>query len=492
MVLNATSIADTNYDVDYEFTLKELNKTLTAKGKTNSLVTANFGKLPMGTYTAVVKGKSSTSTDAIEYKVNVTKSNQEVKTKTTMNITSNASIKPTKNPIVLEIYNKNMEKYVKYIDFVESIVTERLDTQIAYNKIQDVKNKYYETDTNTINRLNMELYNGERIGLKNLRSGKDDIVLAAMVTYYAREYAKDSTFVELSKNDNIFEYYLWLSAKQEPVLQDLMYLKDEKDISNYNKLLVTLSLEFMGDYKNAKELYSQISLSSEEAKQYKSIIATIETFINKKEAVQKIDELIKNSPTDEYLRFAILSFFQNNSEEIGNEENVLVKMNGKQKTIKVNGVQIQKMLINNEQLADISFETDSQDLMVSYYYRTSLEEIADKNIAKDIKISLNGKGQVGSTVSLKVEFSGNYEGEVRIALPNSLRLSKVEKDVSEDDKYYIQNNMINYITIYKTKKCKTINLPLVVVNPGKYKFENIVCNVDGKYHISNSINFAIK
>jgi len=492
LVLNATAIADTNFDVNYEFTLKELNKTLTAKGKTNSLVTANFGKLPIGTYTAVIRGKSGTVTDAIEYKISVTKSSQEVKTKTTMNITSNAEIKPTKNPIVLEIYNKNMEKYVKYIDFVESTVTERLDTQIAYNKIQDVKNKYYETDTNTINRLNMELYNGDRIGLKNLRSGKDDIVLAAMVTYYAREYAKDSTFIELGKNDNIFEYYLWLAAKHEPVLQDLMYLKEEKEISNYNKLLVTLSFEFLGDYKNAKELYGTISLSSEEAKQYKSIIAVIETFINKKEAVQKIDNLIKNSPANEYLRFAILSFFQNNSEEIGNEETVLVKMNGKQKTIKVNGVQIQKLLINNEELASISFETDSQNLMVSYYYRTSLEEIADKNIAKDIKISLNGKTQVGSAVNLKVEFSGNYEGEVRIALPNSLRLSKVEKNISEDDKYYIQNNMINYITIYKTKKCKTINLPLVVTNPGKYKFENVVCNVGGIYHISNSIGFSVK
>ena len=493
LVLNATSIADTNYDVDYEFTIKELNKTLTAKGKTNSLVTANFGKLPMGTYTAVIKGKSSTGTDAIEYKVNVTKSIQEVKAKTTMNITSNATIKPTKNPIVLEIYNKNMEKYVKYIDFVESTVTERLDTQIAYNKIQDVKNKYYETsDVSSVNRVNMDIYTGKEKGLKNLRSGKDDIVLTALVTYYAREYGTKIMINELSKNDNIFEYYLWLAAKQEPVLQDLMYLKEEKNISNYNKLLVTLSFEFIGDYKNAKELYNNISLSNEEAKRYKSIIAVIETFINKKEAVQKIDDLIKNSPADEYLRFAIISFFQNNSEEIGNEETVLVKMNGKQKTIKVNGVQIQKLNINNEELADISFETDSQDLMVSYYYRTSLEEISDKNIAKDIKISLNGKTQVGSTVNLKVEFSGNYDGEVRIALPNSLRLSKVEKTLSGDDKYYIQNNMINYITIYKTKKCKTINLPLVVTNPGKYKFENIVCNVEGIYHISNSIGFSVK
>ena len=37
-----------------------------------------------------------------------------------------------------------------------------------------------------------------------------------------------------------------------------------RDIENYNKLLVTLSLEFLGDYQNAKDLYNQIELNSEE------------------------------------------------------------------------------------------------------------------------------------------------------------------------------------------------------------------------------------
>ena len=491
LVLNATAIADTNYDVDYEFTIKELNKTLKAKGKTNSLVTVNFGKLSLGTYTAVIRGKYGEQTDAIEYKVNITKTAQEVKTKSTMNITSNAIIKPTKNPIILEIYNKKMEKNVKYMDFIEGTLTERLDTQIAYNEVQKLKNKYYETDNYSINSINSGIYTGNRIGLKNLRSGKDDLVLAAMVTYYAREYGSNVILGELGKNDNLFEYYLLLAAKQEPVLQDLIYLKEEKDISNYNKLLVILSFEFMGDYKNAKELYSEISLSNEEAKQYKSIIATIETFINKKNAGQIIDELINNSPADEYLRFAILSYFKNNGEEIGNEETVVIKMKDKKKTMSVNGVKIQRFAINNEELADISFETDSDDLMVSYYYQTSLEEISNKNIKKDIKASLSGNMQIGNTVNLKIEFSGDYEGEVKVALPNSLRLSQTQKEYDENSRYYIQNNMIDYITIYKTKKCKTINLALIVVNPGKYKFENIVCNVDETYHISNSINFGV-
>ena len=131
-------------------------------------------------------------------------------------------------------------------------------------------------------------------------------------------------------------------------------------------------------------------------------------------------------------------------------------------------------------------------MKVSYYYQTMLEEISGNNITKDIKISLTGNYKVGSTVKLKIEFNGNYEGDLRIALPNSLRLSKAQDEINENSRYYIQNNMINYLTIYKTKKCQSITLPLTVTNQGSYKFENIVCNVGGKYHISNSLKLNFK
>ena len=492
LVLNATSIAETKYDVEYEFTIKELNKTLTAKGKTNSLVTVNFGKLPLGTYTAIIKGKHGDKQDAIEYKFNVVKTSQEVKTKTTLDINSYTKIKPSKNPIVLEIYNKNMEKYVEYMDFIERTYTERLDTQIAYNEIQSIKNKYYGTEINSVNKLNMIIYQADGGKLRNLRNGTGDLVLTALTTYYSREYTKDNALEELGKDDNIFEYYLCLAAKQEPVLQDLEYLKEENDISNYNKLLITLSYEFMGDYKNAKELYSTISLTDAEAKQYKSIVAIIETFINKDKVTEKIDDVIKNNPADEYIRFAILSFFQNNSNEIGKEETVKIKTPNGEQTEKINGVQIKTITLNNEDLSEISFETESNDMKVSYYYQTMLEEISGNGITKDIKISLTGNYKVGSTVKLKIEFNGNYEGDLRIALPNSLRLSKAQDEINEISRYYIQNNMINYLTIYKTKKCQSITLPLTVTNQGSYKFENIVCNVGGKYHISNSLKLNFK
>jgi len=53
------------------------------------------------------------------------------------------------------------------------------------------------------------------------------------------------------------------------------------------------------------------------------------------------------------------------------------------------------------------------------------------------------------------------------------------------------SNQIDYATFYKTKNCTKMEIPLIVSTEGEYKFENIVCNYNGIYHISNSLDFNI-
>lgn len=487
LVLNATSIADVNYDVEYEFKIKELNKTLTTTGITNSIVTVNFGKLPYGTYTAIITGRHGEMIDTIEYEFDIIESAQEVKAQTTIDITDGIKIEPTKNPIVLEIYNKNLEQYLKYIDFIEKTVTTRLDTQIAYDEIQKIKDKYYGTST-TSNRINILEYRGDTY-LKNLINGEDDIVLSALVSYFTNGYYEKDTGI-FSGVDNLFESYLLAAANEEPVLIDLLRLKEEENISNYNKLIVVLSLEFLGDFPNARELYQTIMLAPEEAEEYKSIVAIIETFISKNEAVSKINELIENKPEDEYLRFAILSFFQNNYAQIEEENEVTILTESSKETVKINGMRVKTLTINNTELNTIKFKTESKDLMVSYYYQTLLDNIEAENISKDMKISINGELKKGNTVKLIVELPSNLEGQVRIALPNSLRLAENYTHKS-GQKYYMQNNQIDYAIFFKQKGCTKMEIPLLVIYEGNYKFENVVSNINGIYHISNSIDLNI-
>ncbi len=490
LVLNATSIAEESYDVEFEFTIEELDRTLTATAKTNSLATVNFGKLEAGNYHILISGKYGDSTDAIEYEVEVVDSAQEVKDKKTVNISEDTEIHPTKNPIVLEIYNKNMEQYIKFIDFIEDTASSRLDTRIAYNEVQNIKNKYYGTD-NSAEYIDLTDYIDDGY-FRNLRNGSNDLVLTALIKYFATDYCEDID-VTLSDDMNLFEYYLYASASNEPVLLDLQYLKEaEDDLDNYNKLLLTLSFEFVGDFQNARDLYDTISLSSEEKEEYGSIIALIDTFINKDNAIDEINEIIENNPSDEYVRFAILSFFENNSVDIENEETVTITSQNLNETITLNGMEIKTYTIYNEDLDTINFETSSQDLMISYYYQSSLEDVEDEYVSEDISIQLYGELEKGNIVTLTIDFDDYSEGYVRIALPNSLRLANNYYTWNiESPQYYLSSNNIDYVVFYKTEDCMTMEISLLVTLEGEYSFENVVFYQDGIYHISNSLDFTV-
>ena len=491
LVLNATSIASEQYNVKYQFTIEELNKTLEAEETTNSITTVNFGKLDYGTYHVVIRGSGNNQEDAITYPINIIESAQEVKKYTKININETPEIKPTKNPIVLEIYNRNMEKYIDYIDFIENTLTERLDTQIAYNEIQKIRTKYYGSSNNQVN-INMAKYRDTKNYtdyLKNLENANTDIVLTALIQYYAKDYISGLNIDPFINDDNnLFEQYLLASANKKTVLTDLLQLKEEKDIENYNKLLVTLSLEFLGDYQNAKDLYNQIELNSEEKEEYKSITAIIETFINKENSSKIIDELIANSPEDEYLRFAILSFFQNNETDISNEEEIKIISSNINETIKLNGMTVKTYVVNNKELDTIKFETNSNDIIVRYYYQTLLENIESENVSEDISIKITGNLKKNSTIYLQINCNDTEAKELRIALPNSLRLANTENLKG----YWIMNNAIDYISVYKQKGYSSIKIPLIVTLDGNYKFENIVNNQNGIYHISNSLDLDIK
>lgn len=379
-----------------------------------------------------------------------------------------------------------MEQYLEYIEFIENTTNIRFDTQIAYNTIQKIKDKYYGT-ISSINSIDIENYKGHSY-LKNLPNGEEDVLLSALVSYYTDGYFEDNAY--FSSTENLFEYYLLAAANKEPVLLDLLYLKEDENISNYGKLLVTLSLEFTGDFQNAKELYSTIKLNKNEEEEYKSIVAIIETFINKKEAQKKINHIIENNPADEYIRFAILSFFQNSLAEMEQTSKVVIKTANTNETIELNGMQVKTITINSEELNTISFETESKELMVSYYYQTLLDNIEEENIVKDIKISIDGELKKGNTVKLLVEFSEEYQGTVRIALPNSLRLAE-NYSYKGNQKYYMQNNQIDYAVFFKQEGSTKMEIPLIVTYEGNYIFENVVCNSNGTYHISNSIDLNI-
>ena len=170
------------------------------------------------------------------------------------------------------------------------------------------------------------------------------------------------------------------------------------------------------------------------------------------------------------MRFAILSFFQNNETDISNEEEIKIISSNINETIKLNGMTVKTYVVNNKELDTIKFETNSNDIIVRYYYQTLLENIESENISEDMSIKIIGNLKKNSTIYLQINCNDTEAKELRIALPNSLRLANTE-------------NLKGY---------SSIKIPLIVTLDGNYKFENIVNNQNGIYHISNSLDLDIK
>ena len=493
LVISATSVSEKINKVDYEFTIEELNKKINKSANSNSIATANFGKLPVGRYTVTIKGTNGVDEDAVQYKFEVVESAQEKTEKKTFNLEENATFTPAKNPITLEIYNEKMKQYIDYIEFVESTLNKRLDTRVTYNIIQNLKSKYYGEDYNGVT-IDIYDYTKDNDRYSNLEEGKSDLILTALTNYFAKDVKMSyiNPLSSLNKDDNVYEYYLYLAANEEPVLKDLKYLEEDEENDNYNKLLLTLSYEFLGDYDSARNIYSKIEFSDSEKQEYASLIAISDTFINKNEAANKINEIIKNNKADEYVRFAVISFLENNSNDINKEESVKITSNTVNETIKLKGLQIKKYTIYDSDLNDIKFESTSKDLMVSYYYQTLLENAENENISKDITIKFDGKIEKENNVNLVINFNklSKESGEIRIALPNSLRLAKENSNYNKG--YFVEYNGIEFLRIYKNENTSSIKIPLLVTLEGNYKFESIVfteSNGNGICHISNSIDF---
>ena len=355
----------------------------------------------------------------------------------------------TKEELEQQIYN--LTDFIKELEVDEEYLKNKYQLICLPLQIKEIKEKEQVLESY---KKKISLFNKREKLLKELQDIEEKSTLKSIVTY--KHYKEN-------EEKRIIEKYA--------MIPDL----DMRTIG-----------DFLAEFDNIK--FEEMTYTSEEKEEYKSITAIIETFINKENSSKIIDELIANSPEDEYLRFAILSFFQNNETDISNEEEIKIISSNINETIKLNGMTVKTYVVNNKELDTIKFETNSNDIIVRYYYQTLLENIESENISEDMSIKIIGNLKKNSTIYLQINCNDTEAKELRIALPNSLRLANTENLKG----YWIMNNAIDYISVYKQKGYSSIKIPLIVTLDGNYKFENIVNNQNGIYHISNSLDLDIK
>ncbi|MBR3320282.1 Ig-like domain-containing protein [Candidatus Saccharibacteria bacterium] len=488
LVLNATAPVAGSDTIHYTFEIKDTDKRTEVSGVTGENVYANLGKLELGSYTVKISGRDDAGNeDAMEFPVEIIETAQEVAVKQTVDLSENKTITPTKNPIIVEIYNKEAKNYLDYLTRLETNLTERLDTQIAYYKAQDLHNKLYKEE-GSVKAPDFSAYLTESGSLKPLINAEGDYILTALANFYAKDYFElKPTSFSVEVNDDTskaIEKLLVLASFKEPVLLDLDAIS-KAGLSKQDHVVLGLAYAFIGDYDAAKEHYNEAEFSED----YSDLYAILSTMINKGDAIRDIERATITDAASDYLNFAIVSFFDNNEAEIGKKETVTVVRPEATEKIEFTGLTIEKRLYSSAELSTIEFRPSSNDFYASYYYQGRISDVAE--FSSDIFASFEGESLLGRTVDLVLDISElsreERNGELNIALPTGLKFSAT---FTGADGLYLSRNNNEYVKLSLNERYTPdeIRIPLYIASPGNYEVETVIFIHDGAYHLSNSVD----
>ena len=488
VVLSAYGIGSSKENVHYEFAIEGVDNKVEKDAVIGQTVYASFGKLPAGEYKATITATSANETDKVKFSFRVVNSQMEVFVRNTFSINDQSKIKPTKNPIILELYRETFKDYETFLNIIADTKEERMDTRLSYAKALFYENRYLE-EKNNVEIGDVSAFRGDK-GWKFLNAEEVSYPLTAVVSYYDKDLRFDKNiYYEMTKSDQANERlhgYLVLSSMKEPVLDDIRFLFNK--FSTYDdevKEELILSALFLGDYKTVRKYYTELP-DNQGLKTYLS------TYVYKNNSNEMIKKLHTADVANRYLYFSIVSYFENNHVDLDTKEKVTVSYGKEKKEVELLPIGKKKLTIYQNNLKDLKIDSKYKDIYYNYYYEGAFDEIDESLKDNVIGIRLDNENpSVGDTVNLVINVSGIPKNtSIKVYLPNGLRVSG--KSVSQGA--YIATNRTEYFTVYVSNSAgNEVTVPLYVSSPGEYLIEPIVMKTDdGRYKTSNSLTVHIQ
>ncbi len=496
-IICATGISETLDDVNAVFEIAELGRKIECAAASGGELSANFGKLPKGTYTVRISATSGGKSDSLEFKVPVTGNANTVEITQVLDTEKQSTLTPSTNPLKISVSTEARVRYEKYLSYIYSTNTDRLDNRVANSiaKIIDSSLLGGKLHSSSISYIY-----GENDMFAPLYNSEGDPVLTALI-FRVSQAAKEHHLVNSILGDKIAdikpqtltesaEMLLLGATLGRPVLSDLKYMASTIEDDDYIEMILCLGFVFSGDFDSARIMYEG-SDKNPGNEGYAALRAMAAVYLDEQSAASQIDKLISESPNEYYLSLAVAAYMGNMCGVSNEIETVTVTYGDEVDTFSVKGLEkTEKTYVTNENTS-FSFSNVSENAVVRY---TGAFEPAALDEAQEIFTAGITKGEGGRMI-LQVKAippAPYFKGTVYIEIPDAFRLDIDNLPVNSS--FSVKENNVTSIElsvstlgyandfIYNYE----YEIPLLVRTEGNFEFEPIVIvTSDDNIYVSN-------
>lgn len=261
---------DPGAEVSYKVTVQNSTgdkKIFETKGKANQRTNIRLDKLTEGRYTVTVEASSGNLRDVVEKEFQVVKHILEASRVKHDKLTEGFKPEGSDGLTTLTFYNGNSSRYYQELSSLAGSWGQRIDQVLSRILGWELMKKYYGEEPWYEEETDLSKYQTEDGGIALLSYDSSDVELSAKICGLAAEHL-DTTALKLyfynTINDpealpeQVCAAYMGLASLREPILIEIQELVGSERLGIKEKLYLSAALAELGDFGNAKALFSEI------------------------------------------------------------------------------------------------------------------------------------------------------------------------------------------------------------------------------------------
>ncbi|MCL2020027.1 MAG: Ig-like domain-containing protein [Oscillospiraceae bacterium] len=363
----------------------------------------NFGKLPEGSYTLLVRASDGTNSDAIELPLEIVSSLLETPISRSFSLNDGLeALNPLRYPVSLRFYDNRNCFYTDMTDYLFSNWSSRTDSRVARAyamlQLENIDEDYYSLLLKDVTS------SGSLVRL--LPHGDGDLTLTALLCVSAPDVINKGAVTASFNNiitekgsvrrtaEEITTAYLGLAALGEPVLLDIIGLLDEPNgLKDDDKLRLCAALALLGDEYNALRHYLEITennfahvriISSDEMTikvsddRHTALALLTAGTLNLPEAEGMAKYLMAQKLTDQTFVLEIMNYIKHYNGVVAEPAEFSYTLFGETQTVSLNRGWGRTIKFGKEQLENVTFEVLTGDVGVRAFYTGTVSEMQEE------------------------------------------------------------------------------------------------------------------